>query len=256
MYEKVFSKYDKLKILDVGCAEGRQIYDRLNNIEDFLVIGIDINDELVKKAKEQYGNRNGKFYTLDLNDKNFTNEILNIMSENNIESFDVVNISMLFTHLKCEEISNFLHKLHKLINKDSTIIINEYENSLSWVYPDNNNNFDKIFSIISDDSDTGNGNVGKMIYKLLVDTSYSRINLEIAGYPYLNRDVTYRDNVFEMEFGFLVDDMRKLCEKYPDDEKYKNNLAWLNENIDKVKCEFIKPDFLYFSGYIVYTAQK
>ena len=256
VYDKVFRKYEKLIILDVGCAEGNQIYDRLDNIKDFLVIGIDIDDEMIKKANEKYCNNNGKFYSININKKDFTDKMLDIMSENGIKGFNVVNISMLFTHLKYEEISNFLHRLHRLIDKDSTIIINEYENSLCWVYPDINNNFQKIFEIIKDDSDTGNGNVGRMIYKLLVDNSYSRINLEVAGYPYLNRDVCYRDDVFDMEFGFLVDDMEKLCEKYPNEEKYKKNLLWLNENIEKARGEFIKPDFLYFSGYFIFTAQK
>jgi SAM-dependent methyltransferase len=111
---KTTKSKDNLKILEVGCGLGYLTYAL--RLENYDVNGIDISEEAINKAKQNFGNY-------------FICQDLFKYVENNNEIFDVIILTEVIEHL--EKPIEFLEITLKLLKNDGKIILTTPNRSIS-----------------------------------------------------------------------------------------------------------------------------
>lgn len=154
VYQKVFSTYDKIDILDVGCGNGSLIIDRISDCKkEYNLIGIDKNEDIIAQANAVFGNDHRHFYSIDIESNNFETQLLDILDEKCIEKFDIINISMVLLHLKSQ--CRLLRVLRRLLKNNGTLIIKDIDDGLNFAYPDENGIFEHMYELCELDETSG-----------------------------------------------------------------------------------------------------
>ena len=87
--EEAISKVVGGKVLDVATQEGHFVQLLMNNLQSYVqIVGIDIDQEAIKKAQETIRNKNIQFLVMNAERMGFGNE-----------NFDTVSISASLHHL-------------------------------------------------------------------------------------------------------------------------------------------------------------
>lgn len=120
---KLFSKYSPESILDIGCGGGNFTTYLAKQFKDTKVVGIDINQQAIKYAKEQQLIRNNSLNNLKFEFR--TSAELNEPEK----SYDILTTTLVLHHLKDEEIIEFLKKAKSIAKK--AIIINDLHRN--WI---------------------------------------------------------------------------------------------------------------------------
>lgn len=254
LYLKIFNKYSAPIILDLGCGDGNQLCSRLGGIENYQIVGIEYDENQLKRAQSNHSKENAHYYLLDVESNDFVTQLREIMEMNHIDSFDIINIALLLKHLKNP--SRLLYKLRKFLNSNGTIIIREYESCVEYAYPDPHNHFERLFDIYRRDEFAGYSHTGREVYHMLYEAGYTKVQIERLGCPTIGYTPEEKEVEFNVSLAYLKEDLRLLVEKYPNDQKYRDDYEWYLENEEEFLEEFLRPGFVYMAGRILYSAQK
>ena len=251
IYNNIFDKYDDMKILDIGCSVGDAIIDRLSG-RKYKLLGIDINDEIIKKAKEKYENENATFCMMNVEDANFSDNLLDKMDEIGIEKFDVIHIGSVLLHLK--SMFPVLRKLRRMLDKNGTILIVDIDDGINYAYPDDDGIFEHMYELCIADVTSGERHNARQIFTNLVRAGYKNIKLEKSGLHTIDMSQAEKETFFDMYFGYLLPDFEGMLKANPNDTSISKEYAWLKENDKKARESFMNEDFVFSLGYQVYTA--
>ncbi len=139
IYERIISSYASPRILDVGCGNGRMLMTRLGKINPagYRYLGIDREASKIQEASASYPE--ASFMELDVESKNFQEQLCEAMESMSYEKFDIINISMLLLHLKNQ--CRLFRILRRVLASGGTIIIKDIDDGLNIAYPDSNAEF-------------------------------------------------------------------------------------------------------------------
>ena len=191
---------------------------------------------------------------MDVESENFTNELDTVMEELNVNSFDIINISMLLLHLKSPGV--LLSAIKNYLSDDGTVIIRDIDDGLNFAYPDPDNSFECIYRMCEYDEQSGNRRNGRQVYYDLKNAGFSRIRLEHQGLSSIGMNDGEKESFFQMYFPFIKENARLMSEKYPSNLEYKENSIWYDANYDAIHSLFMRPEFVFSLGFMSYTAQK
>lgn len=253
-YKKILSAGSDLSILDIGCNDGSVLLDCLSGYSVKNVIGIDVDSDAVSRANASYSNDSRHFYHLDCEDPDFSSNLNKIMCGNGIDGFDVVILSMVILHL--EDPFKVLKILKTVLKSGGKIIIRDVDDGLFFAYPDEDGAFKRLMHICSYCEATGYRQSGRQIYSLLKRIGMKNICLDVCGWNSVGMDEEEKDAFFDVWASFIPRYLKLMVNKYPDNKEIADDYKWLTSVYDDLEKRFIREDFIYQCGIMIYTAEK
>lgn len=255
IYDKLVTGKKDLVVLDIGSNDGTLVMERLGSRSEVQkIIAIEIDEDTVKKANEQYKDQNIEFYSLDIENKDFLEELYLIMDKNSIEAFDFINISMVLLHVENPE--RLLWKLRKVLKNNGDIFIRDIDDGFNVAYPDPQDVFKKTMEICANSKESGYRKSGREIYSLLHKSKYTNIKFEKQGITTVGMSMEEKEAFFNTYFSFIIIDAKTHMLNNPADVKVKKEYNWLEDNYDELEEAFYQNDFFFNLGFVIFTAKK
>lgn len=251
-YEKVFAKYNKPIIIDIGSNDGYLTYKIFTESNAKTVVGLECDKDTVLYAQNTYQNENIFFYVKDVEEDDFNEYIKNLLIKHNISGFDIINISMVLLHLRNP--FRLLKILRKYLNPNGTFIIRDIDDGFNIAYPDPKGLFKYASDIIARSPRWGFRESGRQIYTYLSRLCLKDISLEAQGINTIGMNFSKREALFHTYFGAILDDLTFALESEPDNTQYINDKKWIQEHLEKLEEEFYKTDFFFNLGFVLFTA--
>lgn len=236
-------KYDKLKVLDIGCSNGFKtelLFDKYDNIEK--IVGIDIDNKAIDEAKEKYC-KNSR-YSFELKD---------ITNLDESTKYDIINLSYVLQHLENPKAT--LARLKAKLTDRGIIIIKVPDDSFKYCYPDEEDLLLKIFElyekeIMPKQEVTKNTDryIGKKVYSYLIENRYNDIKLYYSNTDTIGKTREQRLNLFGNSIAF-----RSAVNKNNIQTKTKDEMEKL---LNKLKRKFEDESFYYTMSVLYYIAKK
>ncbi len=256
IYDKVLLNMNNIKVLDVGSNNGDFIMDRIGNVYDVeKIVGLEYDNKAVEYANKKYGIDNKiVFYNLNVEDEDLGEQLETIMENISIESFDVINISMVILHLKNPY--KLLRELKTKLKPGGFIIIKDIDDGLNLAYPDENREFERVVNICGKNETAGHRKSGREIYTYLKRCGYKDIVLEKSGLSTIGMDNDERSALFHTYFSFILEDLKIMRERYPNNQDIYNDLKWYESIYDDLEIKFQEESFYFNLGFVLFTAKK
>lgn len=250
--------YDKITfpgqiILDLGCNDGNNTMARFKNIPNAKIIGVDRDSDCIQSANINYGNDNFHFYCSDIEDITFNSFLCEIKRKLHIESFDLVNLSMILLHT--EKPHQIIKILRSHINTNGVLFIRDIDDDFCFAFPDEDKTFCKMINICSYCDIVGYRKSGKEIYSHLKRSGFSNVNIEKISLNTATMSYDECEALFNAYFGYLPTALEKTMESHPDNLKIQKDYDWVCKNLEDANQKFHQNDFIFFVGYIIYTAR-
>lgn len=236
-------KYQNLNVLDVGCSNGfktKLLFDKYDNIT--YIKGIDIDDNAIKEAKENF--KNDSRYNFELKD------ICDLKRE---EKYDIINLSYVLQHLENPE--KVLINLREKLTDRGVIIIKVPDDSFKFCYPDPEDLLHKIFDlyekqIMINQNVTKNTDryIGKKVYGYLNNSKFKNIKLFYSISDTVGKNLEQKMQLFNSSIAF-----RSAINRKNISDKTKTEMKSL---LDKLKNQFSKEEFYYTMSVLYYIANK
>lgn len=255
-YEKAISSYDELYVLDIGSNTGDFVMDRIGrNNKVKLLVGLENDSESVVNANQKYGIP-GKiaFYQQNVEDENLASKISDILESMGVEKFNVINISMVLLHLKTPY--RLLKVLRGFLAKGGMIIIKDIDDGFNIAYPDDKGDFARSVGICVTNETAGYRHSGRQVYTLLKRAGYTDIRLEKMGLSTVGMDYDERSALFDTYFSFILEDLKIMVERYPNDKDILEDYEWYKNNYEAMEEHFQDDAFFFNLGFVMYTARK
>lgn len=255
-YDQVKQSYASLTVLDVGTNTGDFIMDRLGNCDRIeKLIGIEYDESSVTIANDKYGVENKiAFYKLDLEAEEFVAGLEDICEKQHIEKFNVINISMVLLHLKSPY--KVLKNLRRFLADDGVVIIKDIDDGFNLAYPDEKGEFARVVGICRKNETSGFRESGRQVYTLLRRAGYKKVKLEKMGLTTAGMDYEERSALFDVYFSFILEDLKIMTERYPDDKRIAADYDWYVKAYDDLEEKFQDDAFFFSLGFMLFTAQK
>lgn len=256
VYGKVKERFSAMTILDAGSNNGDFIMDRLGNAANAeKIIGVEYDEKSVQAANEKYGaGDKAAFYRLDLEAEDFTERLQEICDAQDIDRFNVINISMVLLHLKAPY--KVLKALRKFLSDDGVLIIKDIDDGLNLAYPDEKGEFARAMEICKKNETSGFRESGRQIYTLLNRAGYKKVKLEKAGLSTDDMDYEEREALFDVYFSFILEDLKIMKDRYPADKRIAADYDWYRKVYDDLEEKFQDDGFFFSLGFMIFTAQK
>ena|GEM_PF-4264540 len=254
IYENITKDLKSFNVLDVGSGGGHQISTSVVIRPELnKVIGMDINEEAIKLSNEKYGSDKIKFYCSDCESREFEDKLLEVMKENDICSFDIINISFLLLFLK--DPSKVIMVLKRVLSENGCLIIADIDDGFLIAYPDNNLIFEEAFDILSKYNTSGYRKSGREIYYTLKGADINDISLKHTGLSTIGVPIEVKKDLFQTYFG-LIPIVLEEALSIDDNNPYAiTDTEWYCKNKKNIEDEFYGKEFMMIAGIIVYVAK-
>lgn len=255
VYQRELSRYKKPVVLDIGSGDGTLIVDRVSSVsDDYLIIAVDKDEEVLKRGREKYSDKNIVFEQVNITDKQLANTLQTILEKYKVEKVDIINISMVLLHIKEKTI--LLRNLRKILKDDGVIIIKDIDDGINFAYPDQDGIFEKAWGMAKLDLTAGNRESGRRVYTVLARSGFKNVALEKCELTTIGMSYDEKDSFFNMYIKMILDGIEWSLKQYPDNWELKDSVTWYRENIDDMYEAFMSEDFVFGLGFMLYTARK
>ena len=255
-YKKVLDSYDELYVLDIGSNNGDFIMDRIGKSEKVkLLVGLEYDAESVKTANEKYG-ENGRiaFFEQNVEDVDLGDRLSAILDNMRAEQFNVINISMIILHMKTPY--RLLKSLRKFLARGGTVVIKDIDDGFNIAYPDEGGDFERVVGICKANETSGYRHSGRQIYTLLRHAGYRDVCLEKQGLSTIGMDYDERSALFDTYFSFILEDLKIMLDRYPNDKQIQNDYKWYLNIYEDLEERFQDDAFFFNLGFVMFTAKK
>lgn len=190
-----------IKALDVGCADGYVTSTRFNDFDDVSVLGIDISEEAIRSAKNEFSSESLKFEAHDIEE-----------SELNVGTFDLIFCALTMHHLKNPE--GTLHRLWAMLNSKGVLLIRGSDDGLKLNYP-----YDEDLEFLLKTTNKIQGSsdrlYGRKIYTHMVSLipEPSDIHMEFDIHSTVGMNETQRLHYFDDNYSFRANYAKQLSQK-------------------------------------------
>lgn len=255
VYEKALEGLNDANILDIGTSDGTYIYDCIPNLSAInKVVGVDYNPTAISKANANTKSDKFVFEVADAEAQDFEEKLRGIMDKNGIESFDLINISMVLLHLKFPE--KVLKILRHYLKPNGSIVIKDVDDGLKVAYPDPEGLFEKCKNLSINDKYGGFRMSGRQIPYFLHKAGYRDIKIVKSGIDTLGKDYDQKEGFFDFVVPYIRDDFKQLSEENPNNEFYKEGYEWMESNLERMHDLFMEDGFYYSLGTMLFVAKR
>ncbi len=253
VYEKILAGKSHISVLDIGCNNGLQTMQRFGvDARVDAIVGIDRDQVAIEQAQKQYP---GTFFScIDVEDPLFKTELKSICEKNQIEKFDLITMSMVILHL--EKPQKLLSVLKSFLKADGFLFIRDIDDGLNLCYPNPDGIFDILNSMCKYCDMLGFRNSGRQVFTYLKNAGYNSVVLEKNGFNTCNLSYEEKEALFDIYFGYIPKALQKTIERNPDFLRAQHDLTWVNQHLETAYEEFMKNNFMFSLGYMIYIARK
>lgn len=263
LLKSLSQKNSAMRVLDLGCANGNSFFRRASDFCDKIAyVGVDSSSSALEELNANFSD----FYSFcallnaNVEDETFASSLLTLMQNNDIDKFDLVNISSLLLLLKNP--IELLATMKKMLSKDGQLFILDIDDrNTYWQCSDPakrsyyNKLYGKAMEICLNGKTTGNRHSGRNIVQMLRKVGFKNVEIlngtndEVHGL--CNKDMPDEDKeaFAEMLFGFI----KRSVDQPDTDEETK---AWFYENLQNLKQGFLDPDLTFSLGYMTFLASN
>lgn len=250
-YDRIFRGKEHLNALDFYVLSPRATVRRLCRPEVEKIACLSYNDGLVAEGNDIYGaDNNIKFFKCDVEIQDVEEVIENVMKDMNIDGFDFVNMTMAIMDLKNP--FKTLKRIKKFLKPNAVIYVRDVDDGLVFAYPDEKGLFAQFKNFYKLDALSGSRHSGRQIYNVAKKIGAREVRLLKGGVDSSDMDYNRKRMLFDSWFSFIPNDFKRLVRENPDNESYKEIVAWVDEYYDDLEESFFNDDFMFNSGYIFY----
>ena len=231
-YKKLVDGKESVNVLDLGSNNGDYVFDRIiSKANHAKLIGLEFDAKTVAVANEKYKKENEiEFFEVNVEAEEFVDVLESAMQKLNIDGFDIINVSMLILHLKSPY--RLLKIVRKYLSKDGVIIIKDIDDGFNIAYPDDKGYFKRIVDICFGNETSGFRHSGRQIFTLLKRLGYKDIQLVKNGLSTVGMDIDEKEAFFDVYFSFIIEDLKIMLQKYPNDKRIQDDYRWYKENYE------------------------
>lgn len=256
LYTRVCGEYDELRVLDIGSNTGAFVYDRIikrGNVTKLL--GLEYDKGFVESSNAKFGEEGRiRFYEQNVEDEDFAEKLEEYMDEMGIDSFNVVNISMLILHLKSPY--KMLKAIRRYLERGATVIVKDIDDGFNVAYPDEDGSIQRIYNICKKSRTSGYRNSGRQIYTLLMRAGYRDVRFERMGISTPGMDYEKRSALFDTYFSFILEELKIYVREHPDDRRAAKDLEWYDKIYEDLEARFQDDNFFFNLGFVLFSAKK
>lgn len=253
VYDRLIAECSEPIVLDVGCNNGSKAAERFGKTGVRRLIGLEALLDVAEAAQKTYGNDTYAFYQCDVEALNFEERLSQIMEQNKIEAFDVINISFVLMHLK--DPRELLKTLRRFLVPGGRLFVIEVNDGISIVSPDEEQLFKGFLDILYEDPYSGDRDCGKKIPDILTETGYQNILLENTLIDAEQEDVQKKRAIFETFLSYLPEDVLLLQREEPDNCRYAEWKVWIDEHFERLKSLILENNTRVSMGVSIITCQ-
>ena len=254
VYEKHLEGKTGLKVLDVGCGNGRALMARLGNRPEVdKIIGVEFNESFVAKANADYAGTKASFYKMDAEADDFIDNLRDVMDEEGIDGFDWINLLAVMSHLKSPY--QLLKCLRKVCNRGAVVFIRNIDDGVNFVHPDEHMMFERAFNMIAKCDTTGYRYSGRELFTLLHRSGYRDICYDRLGINSAAMDYSEKEALFDTIFIFLKNSIGVTARNNPHDQEIQVEKEWLDEHFRDLEEQFLASDSFVNFGFLIVTAK-
>ncbi len=256
VYDKLEARFDSLRVLDLGSNNGDLVMDRLGSSAKLeKLIGLEYDMGAVESGNKTYG-QEGKiaFFQANVEDADLASRLEEAMAASGVESFNVIHISMLLLHLKSP--FRLLRTVRSYLEKGGIIVIRDIDDGFNVAYPDEDGAFARVVDICHKNETAGYRYSGRQVYTLLKRAGYRDVTLEKLGMSTAEMDYEEREALFDTYFSFILEDLVIMCERYPNDQRIRDDYEWMRDIYEKLEERFQDNTLFFTLGFILFTATK
>ena len=251
-YDKLLFGRKNLNVLDFGTLNPTSSFKRLKRAEVEKVLCLAYNEQMVQEGNDLYGNDDTiRFYHYDITEDDLDNVLHAAMKEMGIDRFDFINITMAIMDL--QNPFKVLKGIRKYLSPNGIAYVRDVDDGVVFAYPDEENLFETFKEFYKMDSMSGSRHSARQIYTFMRRIGAKEVKLERCGINTSSLNYNQRRMLFECWFSFIPNDFRQIAEKNPNDERAQEILKWIDEHYDDLEIKFFSEDFLFNSGYVIYT---
>ena len=252
--EHFFKGKSELSVLDIGCNDGNRTFTRFSDDRISRVVGLEYNQELVKKAREQHKDSRFFFYQMDVESELFSENLQKLASESGGEEFDLICLSFVLMHLQDGE--KLLRTLERFLKKDGVIFITESNDSISTLIPDEKNLLGQFLDILKQDKYAGKRDTGAKIPGWLTNCGYDHIHVWCQGISAAKGEQQRKEDIFQTFFSYLPEDVEILLTEEPDNRKYQKWQKWLWKNYEGLQQRILSETSEITMGMQILSCEK
>lgn len=170
-----------------------------------------------------------------------------VLSENSVSSFDFVDLTLIL-----RDLAEPVKKLRSVVERVSTngvVYVRELDHHIALAYPDQEDLFQTMFSLIRKDKYSGDYEAGRKVYNWMRNADLEDIHFEAHQLSTVGMSRREKRTLFDALFSYLPREYEVL---YREDPTSENKVAvdWLRENYDVMERTFSSDDFFYSSGFM------
>ncbi|MCI6165927.1 MAG: toll/interleukin-1 receptor domain-containing protein [Lachnospira sp.] len=207
----------------------------------------------VNHANDVFGE--GHFIDDEFDDKDYDKKIMEIMENNNLLGFDIIDLTLVIKDVSNPE--KLVSKMANYINPNGGIIyIRDLDDDYVDAYPDNQKLIDKMCNLLELDDGAGNRHIGKKIYTFLKKSGADKVYVSDEVISTANHKPAYQKKICDTYFSYLKPELKALAEPTDKNKEHKNYKKfveaadWLNDNYDDVESLFRSTEFYFRAGYV------
>lgn len=198
-----FDKYVKsnFNILDIGVANGNDIFMKLSGLEYSSLLGVDIDANQIEVANNKYKSQKNTFVTIDVMSNSFEDYLYDYLEKIDSLGFDLIHISEVILHL--EEPVKLLNILKRYLKKNGYLFIQDDDDGANLVYP-STSFYDLAFKIWADSKESGDRHCARKIPSYLREAGYSKVKLHKCGINNSSISKDQYDDFWDIYFNYNI----------------------------------------------------
>ena len=240
-------------ILDAGCGYGVVGRDRFKDFKNKVILGIDISEGVLAKARELNDDPRAHYENINLLSDNFDEEIEMAMDKYGIEKFDVVFGAYILQHVA--DPIKALRNLRSCLKPGGYVIFRQSDEGTYIAYGDDGL-VKKICERYLKAPGIDDRFIGRKMFHYLESTGYKDIHVFGTFIDTAQMDYDERIALYKMRFSLRTMYYKKELEKDPFNIAVKNELEWMTYALDKLQEVFGSPSFWFGETMLVSVAKK
>lgn len=249
--EEVFAACVRPAVLDVGCADGKGIVQRLGGRDYVFLLGIDKNPQKIDTANDLFADEKNIFLCLDVETDAIVEELRQVLARRNKTGFDVIHIASALLHMK--DVQRVLERLYGLLVPGGWLFIQDEDDGFNMVYP-HNDSFDDCFYVWDHSLESGDRAMGRKIPYMLSKSGYEDIRVLSTTVNSTDFNGEMKETLWDLYFNsdLWAADNPSF---YDNEEAYRRYLAY-KERHAALRDAYRRGEFFAMVGFLYITARK
>lgn len=223
-------------------------HEQISRVYGMMNLEEDVN--AANKQLAEQGNFSGKIYVGNMEYEDFEGTMDRILSENDLNGFDVIDLSLIL-----RDLSNPQEKLQQAVerlNENGVVYIREIDHSMAMAYPDQQGLVNKMKEYIKNDIYSGDYYAGRKVYNMLKKAGVDKIHADNSMISTVDMTTRQRMDLMETYFSYVMREYISMHESDPDNSYYSSAVEWIEVHYSELGEMFRHPEFYFLSGFLFF----